>query len=47
MHLRNSVEEELPLKQGLKPLKNPVKVAGYEVEEELPLKQGLKRETRS
>jgi len=38
------VEEELPLKQGLKlHTPNARRRHDYEVEEELPLKQGLKR----
>jgi len=37
------VEEELPLKQGLKHLsRKNIRLSGV-VEEELPLKQGLKR----
>jgi len=37
------VEEELPLKQGLKRLWNLVSSCNAGVEEELPLKQGLKQ----
>jgi len=37
-----TVEEELPLKQGLKPYFNIASMRFYFVEEELPLKQGLK-----
>ncbi len=36
------VEEELPLKQGLKPLSRSFCISLCTVEEELPLKQGLK-----
>jgi len=37
------VEEELPLKQGLKPMYLSSFFGSNSVEEELPLKQGLKQ----
>mgnify|MGYP001398524332 CR=1 FL=1 len=39
------VEEELPLKQGLKPsFGHDIYMSDFVVEEELPLKQGLKQD---
>ena len=41
------VEEELPLKQGLKHLETRAETVSHNrVEEELPLKQGLKPNTK-
>jgi len=40
--MRQKVEEELPLKQGLKLSKSTKTLSNNTVEEELPLKQGLK-----